>query len=167
MVTTLQVIAAFHVFFGVLWVGASLYIDVAWYRPWKNTRLVGELKLWQRILHPTGPFLGITSLLVLITGLIYMFTKYGTDFGVIWAGQSGRLVIISLILVVAAIIFAVTVTNRLSLRLIRMDLPEDPGTPIPSEAKGLMDGVSRASAVGTAIIVIVLILMVLAATGGV
>ncbi|MFQ6012703.1 MAG: hypothetical protein ACE5LS_03555 [Thermoplasmata archaeon] len=167
MVSSLQVIAMFHIFFGVLWVGASLYIDVAWYGPWKNTRTVGELKVWQRILRPTGPFLGIAATLVIITGFIYMFTKYGTDFGVIWAGRSGRLVIISLILVIIAFVLAVTVTNRLSIRLTRLELPEDAEAPISSEAKGLMDGVMRASAAGTVIIVAVLILMVLAATGGV
>ncbi|MCJ2554953.1 MAG: hypothetical protein LN410_01955 [Candidatus Thermoplasmatota archaeon] len=167
MVTTLQVIAVFHAFFGVLWVGANVYIDVAWYRPWKNTSTTGELKVWQRILRPTGPFLGITAILVIITGFIYMFTKYGTDFGVIWAGQSGRLIIISLILVAIAFILAVTLTSRLSIQLIRLELPEDPGTPISSEAKGLMDGVMRASAIGTTIIIVVLILMILATTGGV
>jgi uncharacterized membrane protein len=167
MVTTLQVIAAFHVFFGVLWVGASLYIDVAWYRAWTNTRKVGELRLWQRILHPTGPFLGISTILVIITGLIYMFTKYGIDFGVIWASPSGRLVFISLIVVLIVFVYSLTVTNRLSTRLVRLDLPDDNEAALPGEARRLMDGVMRASVIGTAIIVVVLVLMVLAATGGV
>jgi uncharacterized membrane protein len=167
MVSLLQTIAVFHVFFGVLWVGTSLYIDVAWYRPWKNARTAGDLKVWQGILKTTGPFLAITSLLVLITGLIYMFTKYGTDFGIIWAGQSSRLVFISLVLVVVAIVFAVFVTNRLSVQLARFELPEESEVPLPSEARDLMDAVMRASAIGTFIIVVVLVLMVLAATGGV
>lgn len=167
MVTTLQVIAAFHVFFGVLWVGASLYIDAAWYRPWKNTNTVGELRLWQRILHPTGPFMGISSLLVIITGFIYMFAKYGTDFGVIWASPSGRLVIISLILVLIVFVYSLVVTNRLSTRLVRLELPDDNGGALPGEATRLMGGIMRASIIATAIIVFVLILMVLAATGGV
>ncbi len=37
--------------------------------------------------------------------------------------------------------------------------------PIPREARGPMDGIMRASAIVTAIIVVVLVLMVLTATG--
>ncbi len=166
MVTLLQTVAVFHVFFGVLWVGTSVYVDVGWYRLWKNTRTMGELNLWQRILRSSGPFIGISATLVIITGLIYMFTKYGTDFAVIWAGRSGQLIIISLILVAIAYILSLTLTNRLAGRLISLELPDDAETPISSEAKGLMDGVMRASAIVTLIIVVVLILMILAATGG-
>ena len=167
MVSLLQTIAVFHVFFGVLWVGTSLYIDVAWYRPWRSTRTVGELKLWQRILRTTGPFAGISAVLVIITGFIYMFTKYGTDFGLIWASASGRLVIISIILVAIAFVYSLAITNRLSVRLERTDLPEDATEAVPSEARELMITLMRASAIGTVIIVAVLVLMVLAATGGV
>lgn len=167
MVNELQIIAVFHAFFGVLWVGTSVYIDVAWYRPWKNTQTAGELRVWQRILRPTGPFAAVSAILVLLTGLIYMFLKYGTDFGAIWALGNGRLIIISLVLVIIAIVFAVTVTNRRTIQLERLELPEEDATPLSPEAKRLMDGVMRASAIGTVIIVVVLVLMILAATGGV
>ncbi|MFQ5918877.1 MAG: hypothetical protein ACE5I4_02370 [Thermoplasmata archaeon] len=128
---------------------------------------MGELKLWQRILHSTGPFAGISAILVIITGFIYMFAKYGTDFGLIWASPSGRLVIISIVLVAIAFVYSLAVTNRLSVRLARMELSEDPQDALQSETRALMISLMRASAVGTTIIVAVLILMVLAATGGV
>ncbi len=165
MVSDVQIVAVVHAFFGVLWVGASFYIDVAWYRPWKNVRTVGELKVWQGILKPTGPFLGLSSILVIITGFIYMFMKYGTDFGVIWSLQPGRVILISLGLVIVALILAVTVINRSSVRLVRMPVSGEADTPTPGEARKLMDGIMRASAIGTAIIVVVLVLMVLTATG--
>ncbi len=167
MVTLLQTIAVFHVFFGVLWVGTSVYFDVAWYRLWKNTRTMGEVSVWQQILRVSGPFIGITATLVIITGLIYMFTKYGTDFGVIWAGRSSQLIIISLILVAIQFTFGLTVTTRRAGRLISLEIPDDAETPISSDARGLMDVVFRDSAIGTIIIVVVLVLMVLAATGGI
>lgn len=115
--------------------------------------------------EPTGPFLGLSSILVIITGFVYMFMKYGTDFGIIWSLQPGRVILISLGLVIVALVFAITVTNRLSVRLTRLSLQDEAGTPIPGEAKMLMDGIMKASVIGTAIIVVVLVLMILTATG--
>lgn len=167
MVAVLQVVAVIHAFFGVLWVGGSLYVDVAWYGVWRATRTTGEVRHWQRILHPTGIFLAVSSILVILTGLVYMFLKYGTDFGLIWASGSGRLILISLGLVVVALLVSVLGTNRATVRLVRLELPEDDTAPMPREAKSVMERVMRFSAVGTSLIVVILILMILAATGGV
>lgn len=165
MVTALQAVAVAHVFFGVLWVGANFYMDVVWYRPWKTIQTAGELRTWQRLLRPSGMFLGMSAVLVIATGLTYMFMKYGTDFGVIWASSSGRLILISFALVIVAFLFAVAVTNRLSTRFVRLAAPEEEAAPVPAEAKDLMGRIMAASAVGTTLIVVVLVLMVLAATG--
>ncbi len=166
MVSLLQVAAFFHVLFGVIWVGTSLYIDIAWIRPWRATKTVAELKVWQGVLRPTGPFIGISSLLVILTGLVYMFMKYGTDLGLIWASSSGRLVLISLALVLVAFFIGLGVNNRTAMKLVKMPLPDDAEAPIPKEASGLMDSLMKSSMVATIIIVVVLLLMVLGATGG-
>lgn len=166
MVEAIQIVAILHVFFGMLWVGTSVYVDVAWYRPWRAIRTVGDLKVWQSILRPTGPFIGVSAISVIATGFAYMFMKYGTDFGTIWAHPSGRLILIALGIVIVAFVAAATGTNRLSIRLTRYPSEGNPEEPVPDEVHGLLDRIMQVSGFVTVLVVVVLILMVLAGTGG-
>lgn len=166
MVSYLAIAEFFHVLFAAMWVGTSVYGEAVAFRIWRRARTVGEMRSWLAILRPTGIFQTVNGILVVITGFIYMFLLWGTDFAAIWATPDGMLVLISLGLVLLALAIGFAIITRTSIRLGRSPMPEDPAASIPAESLALAEKTRRGLTTNTVIIVIVLFLMVVAAYGG-
>ena len=147
-----------HVLMGAAWVGGSLFFEFVVAGYLRRTLTKGDFHTQAGLLRKAGPFLGLTSVLTLITGLAYMVLKYGTDFSAIWALSNGRLILISLSLVLVAIGIGFGILLPTSLKVIRATSVD--------EARGPMGKLLKAGSTNLLVVLVVLFLMIVAGSGG-
>ncbi|HKZ48937.1 MAG TPA: hypothetical protein VJ397_09165 [Thermoplasmata archaeon] len=155
-----------HVFFGMLWVGVSVYGEAVLFPLVRQAKTVSQLRHWLPLAGQTSAFQGISGTLVLVTGLIYLVMKY-QPLGDILTTSSGLLVIVSLVLVLVALVAGFAVLMPRAKGMAKMEWPKDPAAPIPADIAATLQTLMRGASANTAIVIAVLALMVLAATGGI
>jgi len=153
-----------HVLFGMMWVGVSTYIELVLAPILKGAKTAGEYRRMLPILGKTSIFQMISGLLVIATGVVYLLLKYNLN--VVLAISPGQLVILSLVLVLVALFNGIVFLKPIAMKIAKAPWPEDPGAAIPDVVREHQKKLFTASFVNTSIIVVVLFLMVVAATGG-
>jgi len=153
-----------HVLFGMMWVGVSIYIELVLAPILKRAKAVGEYRRLLPILGKTSMFQMMSGFLVIATGVVYLLLKY--DLNAVLANSQGQLVILSLVLVLAALINGIVFLKPTAMKIAKAPWPEDPGAAIPDVVRAHQKRLLTGSLVNTLIVVVVLFLMVVAATGG-
>ena len=166
MVDFLTVVKFLHILAGMAWIGSSLYVELIVLPSLKRMRTTGEFRTLRNVLKRTGPFLGLSGIFTLVTGLSFLFLKYGTDFGVIWSLPSGRLILIALALVVVALVIGFGLLLPTSLKMLRTPLPDNDAADLPQIVRRGVRRIDYGALAATVLIVFVLFLMVVAAAGG-
>jgi len=159
-----------HVLFGMMWVGTTIYIEAVLAPILKKAKAAGEYRRLLPVLGKTSAFATMSGLLVLVTGVVYLLLKYPLDrILVVPPGQlisSGLLVLVSLALVVVALVSGFTFLKPTAMKIVKAAWPEDPNAPIPEAVLALQKRLFNGLRVNILIVVVVLFLMVSAATGG-
>ncbi len=153
-----------HVFFGMLWVGVSVYGEAVLFPLVRQARTVGQLRHWLPLAGQTSAFQGVSGILVLVTGLIYLLMKY-QPIGDVLTTSSGQLMIASLVLVLVAMVIGFGALMPRAKGMAKMAWPKDPAAPIPADIATTLQTLMRGATANTAIVISVLALMVLATTG--
>ncbi len=154
--------ALLHILFGTMWVGGGLFALLVNQRVAKTARSVGEFKVFQSIAMKMGPFFILSSILTLVSGIALMRLKYGWDIGEIWGSDSGKLVLVSLVIVAWAIVEGLVVNGPTAIKLSKLALPADAGAPISPEAIPLVKRLSMEGIISVVLVVVVLVMMVVA-----
>ncbi len=153
-----------HVLFGMMWVGVSIYVELILAPILKRTKAAGEYRRLLPILGKTSMFQMMSGFLVIATGVVYLLLKY--DLGTVLTISSGQLVIVSLVLVLAALTNGIVFLKPTAMKIVKASWPDDPDAGIPEAVLALQGRLLKGTLVNTAIVVVVLFLMVTAATGG-
>jgi uncharacterized membrane protein len=153
-----------HVLFGMMWVGVSIYIELVLAPILKRTKVVGEYRQLLPIMGKTSAVQLMSGLLVVLTGVVYMLLRYPLDR--ILTVSSGQLVIVGLVLVLAALTNGMVFLKPTAMKIVKTSWPDDPNAAVPEAVLALQGRLLKGTLVNTAIVVVVLFLMVTAATGG-
>ena len=155
-----------HILFGMIWLGGGIMMVFIIIRAANKDGKVGQFKATLEIGKRAGPFFMLSSILVLVSGILYMGLKYGWDLGYIWSLPNGRLIIIAMVMVVFSIVLGVAGATPLIKKLTALKLPADADAPIPDDAKAIAKRLTMDGYVTVINLSIVLFLMVAAANGG-
>lgn len=164
MISEFTVAEFFHVLFGMMWVGTSIYVELVLAPVVKRAKVVGEYRQLLPIMGRTSAVQMMSGLLVIATGVVYLLLRY--DLGAVLAISSGKLIILSLVLVLAALINGIVFLKPTAMKIVKTSWPDDPNAVIPEVVAKLQKKLFTGSLVNTSIVVVVLFLMVVAATGG-
>jgi uncharacterized membrane protein len=156
-----------HVLFGMIWLGGGILMLFVVIRVAEKDGKVGSFKATVEIGKRAGPMFMIVSILVLVTGLVYMGMKYnGYDFGYIAGHPSGRLILIALGLVVFSIVLGAAGATPMIKKLAALKLPDDPNAPVPADAHAIVRKLKLDGYISIGNVTLVMFLMVAAANGG-
>jgi len=153
-----------HVLFGMMWVGVSVYVELVLAPILKKAESAGEFRRLLPVLGKTSMFQSFSGLLVIATGVVYLLLKY--PLSAVLAVSTGQLVIVSLVLVLVALINGFAFLKPTAMKIVKAAWPDDPGAPIPENVRAYRKKLFAGSLANTMIVVLVLFLMVVAATGG-
>lgn len=165
MVSSMALAEFAHVLFGMMWVGVSVYIELVLAPILKKAKEAGEFRRLLPILGKTSAFQMLSAILAIVTGFVYLLLLY-EPLDSILSRSSGQLILVSLALVLAALVNGIVFLKPTAMKIAKASWPEDPTAPIPEEVKTYQRKLSTGSLLNTLIVVAVLFLMVLAATGG-
>ncbi len=162
----IALIAVFHVLFGVTWVSIHILAELILIPDIRKGEKLADLGILRHM--PKISMVGaIAALATLGTGLLYLFAKFGTDFGVLLSHAEPRTIVIALVLVLAALTISFGLLRPKALALGKRAKELKPMDPLPEDFKrhaGLVVKLLRAQG---AMVFATLILMVLATQGGI
>jgi hypothetical protein len=166
--TGLAVAAIFHIMFGALYFGSDIFAEFVLFRGLDHAESVGEVKVFQKLFKRAVPIFILSALGTLLTGLVYLGVKYRSlDPGYLWGYfPPARLILVALLLFVVLFVIAARVLAPSSKKLIERDFGADLAAPVPPDFKETLAFMGKATHLQTALIVIVIVLMILAANGG-
>jgi len=164
MVSEITFAEFFHVLFGMLWVGVSVYAELVLVPILKRAKAAGEYRRLLPVLGKTSMFQTMSGLLVIATGVVYLLLRYNLN--TVLAISPGQLVILGLVLVVVALINGFVFLKPIAMKIVQAPWPEDPNAAIPDVVLKQQKRLFTGTLVNMLIVVAVLFLMVLAANGG-
>lgn len=150
-----------HVLFGMMWVGTSIYIEVVIAPIMRKAKNVGEYRHMLGLLGKTSRFQGISALLVLLTGIVYLLILYPVD--AILTQVSGQIIIVALVLVLATIVSGFAFLSPTAMKIVKTPWPEDSTAPVPDPVRSLEKRLWAGSMASAILVVVVLVLMIVAA----
>ena len=156
-----------HVIFGAFYFGTHLFAEAVFLPAMRKAKTNAELSVHQALFKKMGPFFGGLGMGALVTGLLYLFAKFGTDFGALLALPESRTIIIALAIFVVMILIATFVHRPIAEWIAAQDLASSPtGEPSP-EIRAKIEKFSSVAHITTGGVLIVIVLMVIAANGGI
>ena len=138
----------------------------------KEVKTVGAFRGMLPLFGKTSLFQTVSGFFVLLTGIVYMLLHYWPLDTLVApipgvAVTPGVLVLLSLVLVLLALVIGFAFLKPTAMRIVKTPFPADPAAPIPQTVQGLLRTLLRGTTVNMALVVVVLLLMVTAATGGI
>ncbi len=156
-----------HVIFGAFYFGTHLFGEAVFLPAMRSAKTNAELSVHQVVFKKMGPLFAGLGMGALITGLLYLFAKFGTDFAVLLALPESRTIIVALVIFVGMIVIATVVHRPIAEWIAAQDLASAP-TQAPSlEMQAKIDKFSKVAHITTGGVLVVITLMGLAANGGI
>jgi putative copper export protein len=105
----------------------------------------------------------MSGLLVIATGAVYLLLIY-QPLDLLVTTSSGKLILAGLTLVLVALVNGIVFLKPTAMKIAKTPWPEDPNAAIPASVGPHLERLLRGSQVNTLLVVVVLFLMVTAAT---
>lgn len=159
--------AVIHVLTGVMWIAVFSSIELIVLRDLANAKRLQDLGTMKNHAARLSKLATMLGLGTLITGLAYLFLKYGTNLSFLASYPPSRTILIAFGIVCVLLVVGIAVLRPKAAALGKRVATLDPAQPLPDDflaaAKQLVE-IARLQGVG---LVVVLILMVLAVQGGI
>lgn len=155
-----------HGLIGTLWLGlhgTNILFLVPDMRKAEKLADVPMLRLMPR-LSMTGMVLGI---LTLVTGVIFMFVKWGTNFGVYSSDPEARTVVGGFVLVLIVLVFGMGFLRPRGMALGKRAAELKPMDPLPEDFKGDMKKLATMLHISGILVALAFVTMILAINGGI
>ena len=170
MVTALTVEEFAHVIFGMMWVGTSIYVEAVLVPTARDMRSSGAFRGMLPLFGRTSMFQTVSGVFVLLTGVVYLLVKYPISEILAPTGATvtpAVLALIGLVLVIVALANGMVFLKPTAMKIAKSSWPADPAAPVPEAVMGQFRFLARGASINTGIVIVVLLLMVMAGTGGI
>ncbi len=159
--------AVLHVTVAAFYFGTHMFGEMVFLPGMRKAKTNGELAVYQGIFKKLGPLFGGLGFGALLTGVLYLFAKFGTDFGLILASPEPRTIVAALVIFVGLITVATTVHRPIANWLNAQDLQSNPAEAPSAEVTARIEKFAKVSHGQTIGVVTVIVLMAIAANGGI
>jgi hypothetical protein len=164
---TVTIAALVHISFGAIYLGLDIVTEIALVPAMRGAKNAAELATHQSLFGKLTPLFGAFGGGALITGLAFLFIKFGTDLAVLWQLPESRTIVFALVLFLGLTVVAGAVFQPFSKWFLKLDLASQGSGPVPAEFNQRMERLDPFLHGQTAGILVVLVLMVVAANGGI
>jgi len=151
-----------HIVFGTFWVGASI-LSLFFLEPrFRSISSAFESRAMRAILPVVSPAFGLSSLVILGTGIAMAIRLRGSDLSIILATGWGIAMLIAFIATVAAIVVGFGFSAPKGMRLIKLERKmkgREPNTDEAHEIERILDNVQIVERINIVLIMIALISM--------
>jgi hypothetical protein len=155
-----------YVLFVMIWVGTSIYVEAALVPRLRRFKTTGQVLTFLPLFRKTSTFKGISGVLVLVSGAAFLVLKY-QPVGKILTGSPGPLSVLALALVLVAEANGFLFLRPVAKKLRAVAWLTDTAAPLPEMVRPLTRKMIQGSTLNTMLVVVVLALLIMAATGGI
>ena len=161
------VAGALHVIVAAFYFGNHMLGEMVILPAMKRAKTNAELAPLQAMFRKLGPYFAGLGMGALVTGLLFLFAKFGTDFAFIVAFPEQRTIVIALVVFIVLIVIATVIHRPLAEWITAQDLAVKPTEAPSPEMAAAIAKFHKVGHITTGAVFIVIVLMVVAANGGI
>ena len=156
-----------HTTIAAFYFGSHLLGELVVLPSMKGANTNGDLAPLVALFKKLGPLFAGLGMGTLVTGLLYLFAKFGLDFGFILSFPEARTIVAALVLFLALLCIAIFIHQPIALRIIERDLGASPASDVSSEMRADIAKFAKVGNITSVGVVGVIVLMIAAANGGI
>ncbi len=155
-----------HAFFGITWMGMHMASEILLVPDFHKAEKLADMPLMRKV-PLISKVQGILGILTLLTGLIFLFVKFGTDIGSFPDKPEARTVLIALGVVVGLLVFGFGILKKRGEALGKRASTMKPMDPLPDDFKAELMTIGTFLHIQAGGVLVVFVLMILAIHGGI
>ncbi len=159
--------SAAHILFGAFYFGMVMFASVVFLPALRRAKTKGELLSFQVMIKRMGPLFPLIGIGTLVTGVVFFLVKFWNGLGGVLTDPEPRTVLMALAIYAAVIVEGVVVVGPKMIWMTKQDFASDPTGAVPADVGERIEKVTRELRYQTPFVLLIIVLMVVGANGGI